>query len=140
MGKAKCATCHFAPVFNGTVPTLYKDTEIELLGVPTKNDTINAIVDADLGRYNVFKTEERKHFFKTPTIRNIELTAPYMHNGVYTTLEDVVDFYNRGGGAGIGIDLELQTLPPTPLNLSETEKEDLILFMKSLTDITKENI
>ena len=140
MGKAKCATCHFAPVFNGTVPTLYKDTEIELLGVPTKNDTINAIVDTDLGRYNVFKTEERKHFFKTPTVRNIELTAPYMHNGVYTTLEEVVDFYNRGGGAGIGIDLELQTLPPTPLNLSEIEKEDLILFMKSLTDSTKENI
>ncbi len=136
MGKGKCATCHFAPVFNGTVPTLYKDTELELLGVPLKNDTINAIVDTDLGRFNVLKTKERKHFFKTPTIRNIDLTAPYMHNGIYTTLEEVVDFYNRGGGAGIGIDLELQTLPPTPLNLTDTEKEDLILFMKTLTDQT----
>ncbi len=134
MGKAKCATCHFAPVFNGTVPTLYKDTEMELLGVPIKNDTINAIVDTDLGRYNFYKTEERKHFFKTPTVRNIELTAPYMHNGVYTTLEEVIDFYNRGGGAGIGIDLELQTLPPDPLNLSKDEQTDLILFLKTLTD------
>ncbi len=134
MGKAKCATCHFAPVFNGTVPTLYKDTEMELLGVPAKNDTINALVDADLGRYYFYKTEERKHFFKTPTVRNIELTAPYMHNGVYTTLEEVIDFYNRGGGAGIGIDLELQTLPPDPLDLTDEEQKDLIHFLKTLTD------
>jgi len=134
MGKGKCATCHFAPVFNGTLPTLYKDTEMELLGVPVKSDTINAAVDPDLGRYNFYKTEERIHFFKTPTVRNVELTAPYMHNGVYATLEEVVDFYNRGGGAGIGIDLELQTLPRDPLNLSKEEQKDLILFLKTLTD------
>ncbi len=134
MGKGKCATCHFAPVFNGTVPTLYKDTEIELLGIPTANDTVNAIVDSDLGRFNVFGTEERKFFFKTPTVRNSELTAPYMHNGVYKTLEEVVDFYNRGGGAGIGIDLEYQTLPSDELNLSAQEQKDLVLFLKSLTD------
>ena len=134
MGKGKCATCHFAPVFNGTVPTLYKDTEIELLGIPAANDTVNAIVDSDFGRFNVFGTEERKFFFKTPTVRNSELTAPYMHNGVYETLEEVIDFYNRGGGAGIGIDLEYQTLPPDELNLSEQEQKDLVLFLKSLTD------
>ena len=57
-----------------------------------------------------FNTPERKHFFKTPTVRNVEQTAPYMHNGIYNTLEEVVDFYNRGGGAGIGIQQELQTL------------------------------
>ncbi len=58
------------------------------------------------------------HAFKTPTVRNAALTAPYMHNGVYRTLEEVVDFYDRGGGAGIGIDLPNQTLPPDKLNLT----------------------
>lgn len=134
MGKAKCATCHFAPVFNGTVPTRYKDTELELLGVPKAADTVDAIIDPDLGRFEMYATEERKFFFKTPTVRNIELTGPYMHNGVYETLEEVVDFYNRGGGAGIGIDLEYQTLPPDPLNLNEQEQRDLILFLRTLTD------
>lgn len=134
MGKAKCATCHFAPVFNGTVPTRYKDTELELLGVPQRKDTINAVVDSDLGRFYMYETEERKFFFKTPTVRNSELTAPYMHNGVYETLEEVIDFYNRGGGAGIGIDLDYQTLPPDPLNLTTAEQEDLVLFLKTLTD------
>lgn len=138
MGKAKCATCHFAPVFNGTVPTRYKDTELELLGVPEHNDTINASVDPDLGRFYMYETEERKFFFKTPTVRNIALTAPYMHNGVYETLEEVVDFYNRGGGAGIGIDLEYQTLPPDPLELTEEEQGDLVLFLETLTDTTPE--
>ncbi len=77
---------------------------------------------------------KRKHFFKTPTIRNIEKTAPYMHNGVYTTLEEVVDFYNKGGASGLGIQLEYQTLPPDKLNLTPKEKKDLILFLKTLTD------
>ncbi|WP_338769215.1 cytochrome c peroxidase [Bernardetia sp. ABR2-2B] len=134
MGKAACATCHFAPLFNGTVPPSFKESEIELIGVPSKNDTINAKIDTDLGRYNVFQTEERKHFFKTPTLRNISKTAPYMHNGVYQTLEEVMDFYNRGGGAGIGIDLEYQTLPTEPLNLSEQEIKDVIAFLKTLDD------
>lgn len=133
-GKAKCATCHFTPIFNGTVPVKYSETELEAIGVPAKNDTINAQISADLGRYNVFKTESRKHFFKTPTVRNIALTAPYMHNGVYNTLEEVVDFYNRGGGQGIGINLPLQTLPPDPLNLTKKEQEDIVLFLKTLTD------
>ncbi|MEL0456797.1 cytochrome c peroxidase [Flavobacteriaceae bacterium SZ-1-7] len=133
-GKAKCATCHFAPVFNGTVPTTFKESEIELIGVPESTDTINAKIDDDLGRFNVFNTEERKHFFKTPTLRNIELTAPYMHNGVYKTLEEVIHFYNIGGAAGLGIDMEFQTLPPDPLNLTEREKQDIIAFLKTLTD------
>lgn len=133
-GKAKCATCHFAPVFNGTIPPEFKDTEMELIGVPEENDTINAVISKDLGRYYTYKTPERKHFFKTPTIRNIEKTAPYMHNGVYNTLEEVVDFYNRGGGNGIGIEQELQTLPSDKLNLNAQEQSDLVAFMKTLTD------
>ncbi|SMC52062.1 cytochrome c peroxidase [Cellulophaga tyrosinoxydans] len=134
MGKAACATCHFAPLFNGTVPPDYKDTEMELIGVPEQNDTINAVISSDLGRYNMFKTQERKHFFKTPTVRNIEKTAPYMHNGVYTTLEQVVDFYNRGGGQGIGINEEYQTLPFDNLQLTKKEQAAIVAFMKTLTD------
>lgn len=134
MGKAKCATCHFAPLFNGLVPTVFKESELELIGVPNSKDTINAIVSSDLGRFEVYQTEQKKHFFKTPTIRNIEKTAPYMHNGVYTTLEEIVDFYNKGGAVGLGIELEFQTLPPDKLNLSKQEEKDLIAFMKTLTD------
>ncbi len=138
-GKAKCATCHFAPVFNGTVPPDYKESEIELIGIPKKNDTINAEISEDLGRYYVYKTPERKHFFKTSTVRNASKTAPYMHNGVYSTLQEVMDFYNRGGGAGIGIDQKYQTLPPDPLNLSDQEINDIISFIKTLEDRQFEN-
>ncbi|WP_339836492.1 cytochrome c peroxidase [uncultured Flavobacterium sp.] len=134
MGKAKCATCHFAPLFNGLVPTVFKESELELIGVPNSKDTLNATISSDLGRFGVYKTEQKKYFFKTPTLRNIEKTAPYMHNGVYTTLEEVIDFYDKGGTAGLGIVLEFQTLPPDKLNLSNQEKNDLIIFMKTLTD------
>lgn len=134
MGKAKCATCHFAPLFNGLVPVAFKESELELIGVPKTKDTLAVVIDDDLGRYTVYNTEERKYFFKTPTIRNIEKTAPYMHNGVYTTLEEIIDFYNKGGGVGLGMTLENQTLPFDKLNLTDQEKEDLVLFMKTLTD------
>lgn len=133
-GKAQCATCHFAPIFNGTIPPEYNETEMELIGTPQKNDTIKAIISKDLGRFNLFKTKERKHFFKTPTVRNIEKTGPYMHNGVYNTLEEVVAFYNRGGGSGIGIEEEYQTLPFDNLNLTNVEQSDLVTFLKTLTD------
>lgn len=131
MGKAKCATCHFPPVFNGTVPPNFTETEVESIGVPNLTETE---LDDDLGAYNVFKTEERKFFFKTTTVRNISKTAPYMHNGVYETLEQVVDFYNKGGGEGLGYHVPNQTLPPDELNLSDKEIQDLIAFMESLTD------
>ncbi len=133
-GKAKCATCHFAPIFNGTVPPDYKESEIELIGVPQQKDTVNATISKDLGSYYVYKTPERKHFFKTSTIRNSSITAPYMHNGVYNTLDEVLDFYNRGGGFGIGIHLENQTLPLDPLKLNQQEINDIIAFIKTLED------
>ncbi|MFY7670748.1 cytochrome-c peroxidase [Tenacibaculum sp. MEBiC06402] len=134
MGKAMCATCHFAPVFNGTVPPNYTDTELEFIGVPATYDTINAKLSPDLGRYELFKTPERKHFFKTPTVRNAGVTAPYMHNGVYTTLQEVIDFYNKGGAAGLGIENEYQTLPFDNLSLTKEEIKALIAFTETLTD------
>lgn len=137
MGKAVCATCHFAPTFAGLVPPFYYESESEVLGVPATKDTLNPALDADAGRVGGLMLEKaafNKHSFKTMTVRNIALTAPYMHNGVYTTLEEVVDFYNKGGGQGLGIHLENQTLPFDSLSLNATEKRDLIAFMQSLTD------
>ncbi len=140
MGKAACGTCHFAPVFNGSVPPIYEESESEVLGVPATTDTINPQIDSDLGRIISYRPEDQAYFyaysFKTPTVRNVALTAPYMHNGVYQTLEEVVDFYNKGGGLGMGLNLPHQTLPDTPLGLNTTEISDLVAFMNSLTDTT----
>ena len=133
-GKAKCATCHFIPVYNGTIPPWFNNTESEVIGVPKTNIWKNAVVDEDLGRYNLNQLEPLKYSFKTPSIRNIEKTAPYMHNGVYNKLDDVVKFYELGGGNGIGMNLAYQTLPFDNLQLTPKEKNDLISFMLTLTD------
>jgi cytochrome c peroxidase len=134
MGKAKCATCHFMPLFNGSIPPSYLETESEIIGVPAKPDTARATLDSDIGKFRTFNRELHKNAFKIPTVRNAALTAPYMHNGVYKSLEEVIDFYNRGGGIGIGIKLENQTLPSDPLQLSKKEKEQIVLFIHALTD------
>ncbi|SMC37480.1 cytochrome c peroxidase [Pedobacter africanus] len=134
MGKAKCGSCHFAPLFNGTQAPLFQKSEAEVLGVPSRPDTINASIDRDEGRYTLNPYPQYKYAFKTISLRNVSKTAPYMHNGVYKTLEEVLDFYNRGGGAGIGIVLDNQTLAPDPLNLSKKEMQDIVAFLKTLDD------
>jgi len=135
-GKAKCATCHFMPLFSGAVPPLYNKMESEVLGVPANTDTLHPIADGDLGKYLLYGIPHQRNSFKTVTVRNVALTAPYMHNGVYNTLEEVIDFYDRGGGAGLGFDLPNQTLPPDRLQLSREEKKALIAFLQGLTDTT----
>ena len=136
MGKAACGTCHFAPTFAGLVPPYFEENETEVLGVLTQpnSDTL----DPDLGRYASGRPADRvdfyKHSFKTVTVRNVSLTAPYFHNGAYTTLEQVMDFYNHGGAQGLGLDLPQQTLPGDSLNLTPGEEEALIAFMEALTD------
>ena len=102
-GKAKCATCHFIPLFNGLVPPEFTETETEVLGVPATKAKTNAKLDTDSGKYAISNSIIHQYAFKTPTLRNVELTGPYMHNGVFTTLEEVMDFYNDGGGAGLQI-------------------------------------
>lgn len=133
-GKAKCASCHFLPLFNGSVPPTYRSSDVEVLGVPARVAIKNARIDADSGRFAVTRSAPHLFAFKTPGIRNSALTAPYMHNGVYHTLEEVVDFYNRGGGTGIGIALNNQTLPFDSLQLSKAEQRDVVEFVKALTD------
>lgn len=134
MGRAKCGTCHFVPLFNGSVPPLFDKMESEVLGVPSNTDTLQPLLDTDSGKYNVYHIPHQLYSFKTSTVRNAALTAPYMHNGVFNTLEEVIEFYNRGGGAGLGFNLAHQTLPPDRLALTSNEKRDLILFIKALTD------
>ena len=138
MGKAACGSCHFAPTFSGLVPPFYRENESEVLGVPDTARWENATVDPDPGRLVSGRPEDEAYFhafaFKTPTVRNVAVTAPYMHNGVYPTLAEVLDFYNRGGGKGIGVYLEHQTLPFDSLGLTAPEMADIVTFMESLTD------
>jgi cytochrome c peroxidase len=137
MGKAACGTCHFAPIFNGTVPPRYRESESEVLGTPASKNPDSLFLDTDVGRYGGMAKEKidfYKYSFKTPTVRNISLTAPYMHNGVYSTLEEVMDFYIKGGGEGLGYEVPHQTLPFDKLNLTDQESKDIIAFMNALTD------
>ncbi len=137
MGKAKCGTCHYAPMFNNLVPPRYEESESEILAVPATN-TPRAKLDGDEGKFMHTKVPLHKYAFKTPTVRNAALTAPYMHNGVFRTLEEVIEFYNKGGGAGVGIELNTQTLPADKLNLSKQEVKDLAAFITSLNDVPKQ--
>jgi cytochrome c peroxidase len=130
MGKAKCVTCHFMPLFNGITPPDYTESEAEVIGVPQSRT--DSVIDPDLGWYNIIKVPSYKHAFKTPTVRNIDKTAPYMHNGIDTTLEQMMVFYNHGGGAGMGLNVPNQTLSTDSLHLTDKEIKDIIAFMKSL--------
>lgn len=136
MGKASCGTCHFAPIFNGTVPPRYTESETEVLGVPVTANFSEPEIDSDSGRAEFINADAFLHSFKTTTVRNAALTAPYMHNGAFKTLEEVIEFYDLGGGIGLGLDVPNQTLPSDSLNLTSEEKNQLIAFIHSLTDTT----
>nr|WP_255496245.1 cytochrome c peroxidase [Mucilaginibacter sp. FT3.2] len=132
MGKAKCGTCHYMPLFNGVLPPRFVRMETEVIGVPQA--ATGKTIDPDLGRYNIIPEPSLKYAFKTTTVRNTALTAPYMHNGVFSNLDQVVDFYNDGGGEGQGLLVDNQTLSSGKLNLTVKEKSALISFIKSLND------
>lgn len=133
MGKARCGTCHFFPLFNGAVPPLYRTTESEVIGVPAENRPPWRL-SSDSGRARVIPAPLYLGAIRTTSVRNSALTAPYMHNGVYATLEEVVDFYDAGGGRGLGLDVPNQTLPADSLGLSVGEKRDLVKFLHALSD------
>lgn len=113
-GKGKCGICHNGPVFT--------DSGFHNIGVKPAGP-----LKVDLGRYNQSKDDFDKGAFKTPGLRDITRSAPYMHNGTESTLEEVIDFYNRGGDVK-------ENLSPfiTPLGLNKQEKKDLVEFLKSL--------
>jgi cytochrome c peroxidase len=130
MGKARCATCHYLPLFNGALPPRYMQMDAEVIGVPKTK--AGKTIDPDEGLYRISPFAFNRHSFKVTTVRNAARTAPYMHNGVYKTLEEVIDFYNKGGGAGIGLRVPNQTLAADKLNLTIVEQKQLIAFIKSL--------
>jgi cytochrome c peroxidase len=114
-GKAHCTPCHSGPAFS--------DQGFHNLGVGFKDGKLK-----DIGRYEVTKLEKDKGAFKTPGLRNVELTHPYLHDGSEKTLEDVVEFYNRGGVPNPHLDPLM-----LPLQLTGSEKADLVAFLKALT-------
>jgi cytochrome c peroxidase len=121
--KTRCNECHGIPVF--------ADRNFKVIGVPDPKD----------GPADVAKPEAERGrgggpngAFKIPTLRNIALTAPYMHNGAFETLEEVLDFYAGGGGRGLGLDVPLQDDKIRKFSLTPQEKADLIAFLLALTD------
>ena len=146
-GKARCVTCH---EFNTSFP-YFTDNKFHNIGVAMKGNfeqlarqaqAIQARGDKEaesslahkpgveaLGRWLVTRAPRDIGAFKTPGLRNVALTAPYMHDGSLKTLEEVMDFYNRGGEPNPNLDGGMR-----PLNLRQEEIADMIEFMKSLTD------
>jgi Cytochrome c peroxidase len=121
--KTRCNECHGIPTF--------ANRDFKVIGVPDPKD----------GPADVAKPEAERGrgggpngAFKIPTLRNIALTAPYMHNGAFETLEEVLDFYAGGGGRGLGLDVPLQDDKIRKFNLTPQEKADLIAFLLALTD------
>jgi cytochrome c peroxidase len=131
MGKAQCGTCHFSPTFSGIKPP-YIGNEFEVIGSPS--DTNYLALSADRGRFDVHAAPETMNAFRTPTLRNVVHTAPYMHNGSFKTLEQVLAFYDHGGGLGHHLAVPNQTLSADSLHLTPAEKQQLIAFMDALTE------
>jgi cytochrome c peroxidase len=113
-GKAQCTTCH--------VGANLTDEKYHNLGVGMDKEM------PDLGRYDVTKDDKDRGAFKTPTIRNVVHTAPYMHDGSQKTLEEVVEWYDKGGHPNPHLSDKIKKL-----NLTDQEKTDLVEFMKSAT-------
>jgi cytochrome c peroxidase len=134
MGKARCGTCHFAPLFSGVMPPEFTTSEPEIIGALAHAGARHPQLDPDSGRAGVDHVAEHLFAFKVPTLRNVALTAPYMHNGAYATLDDVMTFYEHGGGAGLGARLSNPTLPTARLHLTAAERKEVIAFLRSLTD------
>lgn len=111
--KAQCWRCHSGANFSDEA---YHNTGVSF-GKPP----------ADLGRFAITKIEADRGKFKTPTLRGVALTGPYMHDGSLKTLEEVIEFYNKGGGANSNLDPAIH-----PLKLSPEEMRALAAFLRAL--------
>jgi cytochrome c peroxidase len=101
----------------------------ELYNHESLNDLpLTSIQQAELARLNVTKNLADIGKYKTPTLRNIALTAPYMHDGSMKTLKEVIEHYDQGGDKNSFIDTKI-----FPLHLTQQEKADLLAFMQALT-------
>jgi cytochrome c peroxidase len=113
-GKARCVSCHAG--FNFT------DESFHNLGLGMNRE------NPDLGRQTVTQLDTDKGAFKTPTLRDVAVRGPYMHDGSLASLEDVVAFYNQGGSQNPWLSKEIR-----PLNLTGGEQVDLVAFLNALT-------
>jgi cytochrome c peroxidase len=113
-GKAGCGQCHSGPNLT--------DEEFHNTGVAWRTGTLT-----DEGRFAVTHAAVDRGAFKTPTLREISRTAPYMHDGSIGTLDEVIEFYDGGGQRNPGLDARIR-----PLHLTDVEKQDLFAFLKSL--------
>ena len=121
-GKGNCTACHVGPTVT--------DEDFHNTGVAWRDGEL-----LDQGRYQVTERDEDRGAFKTPTLRNVERTAPYMHDGSLATLEDVIDHYDRGGNPNPHLDTEIRHL-----QLTSDEKQALIAFLRALTGSVSEGI
>jgi cytochrome c peroxidase len=129
MGKAGCGSCHFAPLFGGIAPPLYIASDVEVIGTPAAPNSTR--FDADSGRGAIDHRADHIRAFKVPSLRNVAISAPYMHNGTFLTLRQVMDFYEGGGAHGR---LPNQTLATDSLHLTPSERDAVIAFLQTLTD------
>jgi cytochrome c peroxidase len=113
-GKANCTACHVGPTFS--------DERFHNTGVAWRDGRL-----LDEGRFGVTGKPDDRGAFKTPTLREIARTDPYMHDGSLVTLIEVVDYYDRGGNTNPGLDVELR-----PLRLTDIERKALVSFLESL--------
>lgn len=116
--RANCWKCHSGKNYSDEK---FHNTGVSWGGTPV-----------DLGRYEVTKNAEDRGRFKTPSLRGVAKTAPYMHDGSIKTLEEVIAYYSKGGNANTHLDPALK-----PLNLTEREQADLLAFLKALSEEAK---
>ena len=154
-GRALCSSCHFGPMLGGQT--------FASAGVPQIGPGFGSMLPLDAGRGEIKGQEFAKFMFRVPQLRNVELTAPYMHDGAYATLEAVVRHYNDAQKAIREYDPSqlspevralyhgddatktalLNALDPrlrVPMNLTDTEVAQLVAFLKALTDPAARNL
>ncbi len=118
---ARCSECH--------TPPLFTNHQFSVIGVPEDR------ASDDRGRGDLLKNPDHDYSFQVPTLRNISKTAPYMHNGVFPSLDDAINFYSHGGGRGkLGRSVPRIHWHMRNMDLSQEEKLNLVLFLKTLTD------
>ena len=113
LGKGTCTACHSS--------NLFSDVQFHNIGVGEDKKP------PDMGRFEVTKEDRDRGAYRTPTLRNLRYTPPYMHDGSIKTLAEVIDFYDRGGLQNEWLDPDIQ-----PLNLTPAEKRQLLAFMEAL--------
>jgi cytochrome c peroxidase len=116
--KKNCSSCHTEPLFTK--------------GSFKSNGLKPSIILNDYGRMRVTQNKEDSLLFKVPTLRNLSYTYPYMHDGRFKTLNEVINHYNKGGNYGFNVNPNVRKL-----NLTEKDIFDLIAFLNTLTDINE---